>query len=334
MYCDIFTGASASAIRKQSGVTLVELMISMTIGLFVVAAATAMLVSTKSGYLLQDGDAQLQATGRYALETFARVVRQAAYENWDASDNEQAVADSVGAALGGLDARSLKSNTNGMDSPVMRSINGSDVLAVRFFGSGSGGKADGSMSNCAGFGIAAAASKNMEGDSRGWSIFYVAEDATGEPELYCKYQGANGWTSQAIARGVESFQLLYGLDTDADGLPNSFVSAAAINAMDGALVLVGADASALAADMNRKTYWKKVVAIKVALLVRGPHSTHAERPATEYDLFGKDYANAFAATDKGVRIREADLPKSQRGKLRRIFATTIYLRNRASGKPA
>ncbi len=326
-------GGCYPAIREQSGLTLIELMISLTIGLVVVAAATAMLVSVRAGYQMQDDDAQLQATGRYALETIARSVRQAAYENWDAPGNAQSVAGALGAALAGLDARSLRSNTAAIDSPVARSVNGSDVLAVRFFGAGDGGKADGTMTNCAGFGVAAPI-PGMAGDGRGWSIFYVAEDATGVPELYCKYQGASGWSSQAIARGVESFQVLYGLDTDADGLPNRFVTAAAIDAMDDALVLDGAGMDALAEDRNRKTWWKKVAAIKVALLVRGAHAIRAERPAAEYDLFGEDYAAAFAATDKGTRIREADLPKPLRGRLRRVFMTTIYLDQRPSGEPA
>lgn len=321
-------------VRSQAGLTLVELMISMTIGIFIIIAATALLLSVKSGYLVQDDAAHIHDTGRHAIEIISRTVRQASYENWDAAEAPVIDVSAVGANLAGLDASSLKSTAPETGSPVSKSINGSDVLVVRFFGSGSGDNGDGTMTNCAGFGVAAASSVQAADDSRGWSIFYVAEDASGEPELYCKYRGNSGWAAQSIASGVESFQVLYGLDSDADGVPNRFLTASAINALDSALILVGDDAVHRAADLNRKTYWKKVVALKVALLVRGAHFAQEASAGAEYDLFGKDYANAHAAADPGVLIREAALPKSLRGRQRRVFTTTIQLRNRSMGEIA
>lgn len=317
-------GAGLPGVCGQSGVTLIELMISMTIGLVIVMAATVLLMSTKSGYLMQDDEAQIQASGRFAIDTVSRAVRQSAYFPWDGTGNAQLSTDFIGAMITGLDARSLKNSTQGIDLPVRKSVNGSDVLAVRFFGSGAGGAVDGTMMNCAGFGVAGAVDA-LADDSRGWSIFYVAEDATGDPELYCKYQGASGWSSQAIARGVESFQVLYGFDTDADGLPNRFVMASAIDALDDTLLLEGVDAAARARDRGRKTNWKKVVAVRIAMLIHGAHSVSAERMGKDHDLFGKDYGNAFAGIDKGVRIRDAEMPTLQRGRVRRIFSTTIYL---------
>ena len=61
------------------------------------------------------------------------------------------------------------------------------------------------------------------------------------------------------------------------------------------------------------------------MLIHGTHSVSAERMDANHDLFGKDYANAFAGIDKGVRIRDAEMPTLQRGRVRRIFATTIHL---------
>lgn len=321
-------------IQSQAGLTLVELMISMTVGLLIAAAATALLLSTKSGYIAQDDAAHIHDTGRHAIEIISRAVRQAAYGNWDTLEAPVVDASAIGANLAGLDARSLKSSTPGIGSPVSKSINGSDVLAVRFFGSGSGDNGDSTMTNCAGFGISAASSVQDVDDSRGWSIFYVAEDASGEPELYCKYRGSSGWSVQSIASGIESFQVLYGLDSDGDGVPNRFLTASAINALDVALIVAGDDAVQRVADLNRKTHWKKVVALKVSLLVRGAHSVREVSSKAEYDLFGQDYANAYAGADPGVRIREAALPKSLRGRQRRVFTTTIQLRGRSMGGAA
>ena len=73
--CGRNDGACLPGACSQSGVTLVELMISMAIGMFVVMAATALLVSTKSGYLIQDDEAQIQASGRFAIDMVSRAVR-------------------------------------------------------------------------------------------------------------------------------------------------------------------------------------------------------------------------------------------------------------------
>lgn len=316
--------------RSECGFTLVELLISLSLGLLVILAATALLLSTKSGYVMQDAEVQIQETGRYALEIIARSIRQAAFENWDTAE-APVLADAItGASIAGLDARSLKSNSEGISSPLTTSVNGSDVLAVRFFGSGSGENGDGTVLNCAGFGVPAATSLQTADESRGWSIFYVAKDAGGEPELYCKFRGDAGWAAQAIARGVESFQVLYGLDTDADNMPNRFLNAAAVNALDESLILDGATTDEQAVDKNRKTFWKKVVTVKVAMLVRGTQNAKTDAPVAEHDLFGKEYAEENGS-DAGVRMKEEDFPKSVRNRLRRVFASTIQLRNQISG---
>ncbi|MDB5762271.1 MAG: Pilus assembly protein PilW [Herminiimonas sp.] len=313
---------------RQSGLSIVELMVSLAVGMLVVMAATALLLSSKAGYTAQDEGERLQETGRYALEAITRAVRQAAYENWDREATAIVNTPTVSANLAGLDDRSLKETEIGIDAPLSKAINGSDVLAVRFIGAGAGPNGDGVMLNCAGFGVAEPV--NLETD-RGWSIFYVAADKSGEPELRCKYYGKSSWSSEAIARGVESFQVLYGIDTDADGLPNRFLNAAGVNELDNALVLAGANAIERAIDRNNKTHWKKVVVVKVALLVRGSQNARSGTPANRYDLFGKDYADVNAAGDIGTRINEETLPAAARNRLRKVFASTIQLRSAAAG---
>jgi type IV pilus assembly protein PilW len=290
-------------------------------------AATALLLSSKSGYLIQDDDTHIQDTGRYALESIARAVRQSAYENWDTNEAPLTPIAKLSANIAGLDAHSLNATTPGIASPVTKSVQSSDVLALRFFGVGVGKNGDGSMVNCAGFGVGAASSMEEAEKGRGWSIYYVAQDASGEPELYCKYLGNSSWTAQAIARGVESFQVLYGIDLDADGMPNRFINATGVNALDNTLVLEGASAEAKAEDKNKKTHWKKIVAVKVALLVRGTQNTRTDSLTLVHDLFGKEYADANSATDAGVRVKEEALPKTVRNGLRRVFLSTIQLRN-------
>lgn len=320
-----FTDCSRSVrvVCAQAGITLVELMISMALSLFVVLAATALFVSTKSGYLAQDDLIQIQDAGQYAIGILARAVRQAGHEDWEHAQARLA-GTLPGASVMGLDARSLKARSDGIESPLIKSVNGSDVLAIRFSGTGGGDNGDGTILNCAGFGVAAAAPAEA---SRGWSIFYVAMDATGEPDLYCKYRGRDSWSAQSIASGVESFQVLYAVDTDADGLPNRFLNATGIDALDDALPLQGANAAQRNADRRRQSHWNKVVAVRIALLVRGAHAVRSGDPPAAYDLFGAEYAATHAASDAGVHVRESDLPKAVRNRMRKTFSTTIRLRN-------
>lgn len=315
----------------QAGLTLIELMISISLGLLVMLAATALLLSSKYAYTAQDDGTRIQDSGRYAAEIINRSVRQAAYENWDRNDAPIVASAGISANIAGFDAHRLNARTVGITSPVASDVNGSDILAVRFFGSGTGDHGDGSMINCAGFGVAAATSQDSADEERGTSIFYVAKDASGEPQLYCKFYGKSGWTAQALARGVESFQVIYGIDTDGDSLPNRYMNASALQALDDALVITGATAQEQAADRNRKTWWKKVVVVRTALLLRGAEKSRTDALTAQYDLFGSEYADLNASTDIGTRIIEAKLPESMRNRIRKIFATTSQLRNQASG---
>jgi type IV pilus assembly protein PilW len=314
--------------RRQLGLTIVELMVAIAVGLLVVLAATSLLVSTKSGYILQDESGRLRETGAYATESIARAVRQAGYENWDTSETAILFIPETSANISGLDAGSLKESEHGIENPLRKSVNGSDVLAVRFAGAGTGAGGDGTVLNCAGFSVPEP--RDLEHD-RGWSIFYVATDKSGEPELRCKYMGKTSWNTEAIARGVESFQVLYGLDMDGDGVANRFVSASEINSLDKRLVLNGPNATEREIDRNRKTHWKKIVAIKAALLARTAQGARADTQLREYDLFDKDYADHHGASDPGTRIREAEMSAVNRNRHRKIFFSTIQVRNRPEG---
>ncbi len=316
--------------KNQRGLTIIELMVSLALGLLVVLAATALLLSTKSAYSMEDDLTHINDTGRFVTETVTRSVRQSGYRNWDADDGPMPTSADVAASIRGLDARSLKANTNDLDVPLSSAVHGSDVLAVRFFGSGSG-KGDGTTVNCAGFSVGAPASGTTTEDLRGWSIFYVGADASGEPELRCKYEGNSGWTADAIARGVESFQVLYGIDTDGDGIPNQLVNASAIDAMDDAQDAIKSSGATSALATKQPSNWSKVALVKVALLVRGAQNVRGDALTGRYDLFGSAYSDAQAARDPGTTIKDGELSTAVRGRLRKVFSFSIPVRQSNTG---
>lgn len=317
----------------QCGLTLVELMISIALGLMVVLAATALLVSSKTAYLSQDDGAQMQETARFALENISRSVRQVGYENWDKDTQDAPFVTTpvMEANLGGLDAMSVSSTSTAIDSPLSANVNGSDILALRFFGVDKPGTnvADGSIADCAGYGISAPATSGSAEQDRGWSIYYVANSTTdGVPELRCKYRaeasGTFSWNSEAIARGVESFQVLYGVDTDGDRIANQFMTATQVNALDTGLGLAGT-------ALNQKTYWKKITSIKVALLLRGSQTRKVDPATKTYNLFGPMYSTANAAHDVGTQIAESSLAADVRQRVRNVYVATIQFRNQPEG---
>jgi len=311
----VVSGRSGRGMRHaQHGLTLIELMISITLGMAIVAAGLMVLVSTKSTYVIQDENTRLSDTGRYAIENISRAVRQAAFENLE-SEDAPIVHDPDNAAnapnIDGFDAKTMSVTTGSLTPlPGAMTVNPSDILQVRFFGASkkdvSGTPTpDGSIINCAGRAVGAVQTPENANEGRGWSIFFVHRANGGEPQLFCAYVDGGKLVSAPIASGVESFQVLYGLDTNNDGVPEQFLNATDV-----------------------KNRWRNVVALKIAMLVRSGRSERADVEDKVYDLFGPAYDEA---TDKGSRVSEAALPQAERARTRKIFSTLIQLRNRASG---
>jgi len=318
------------------GMTLVELLLALALGAMLILGATGMLLAVSASHAAQASHARIDDSGRYAMDAIARALRQSAYVNYvnyvsgDAGAVPLLPAAHDSASLAGLDAHSLSRNSEGISNPLPDAMQGSDVLAVRFQGAGPADGGDGSVLNCAGFGVGAPAS---EGE-RGWSIFYVAIASDGEAELRCKYRGASSWGADALIRGVDSFQVLYGLDTDTppDGVANQYVNATALAARDAALGLAGESEPERQRDLQRRTHWKRVTSVRLALLLHGENDQGGKAGQTgppQFDLFGAPYSETDGAADVGTRITVASLPPAQQGRVRKLVQTTVTLRNAA-----
>ncbi|MDD3762719.1 MAG: PilW family protein [Nevskiales bacterium] len=61
----------------QRGLSLVELLISITLGLILLAGITQIFVSSKQGYRVQQSNSELQENGRYAMEYIGQAIRHA-----------------------------------------------------------------------------------------------------------------------------------------------------------------------------------------------------------------------------------------------------------------
>lgn len=331
-------------VARGQAYTLVELLLALALGALIALAASRMLVGANAAYLHHAASARLDAQGRQALAMIGRAVRQAAAGSAVRSVMPGAP-DAVPAlvpvlaptlmlvrpedptAIAGLDAATIARDRDGIAGALPGAIHGSDVLALRFPGSGPG-KGDGAVLDCAGFAVDAA--------SEGWSIFYVAQNSAGEMELRCKYKGEHGWGADAVATGVDTFQVLYGVDTDTppDGIPNRYLTASEINALH---------------PPHGGQWWKRVASVQVALLLHGEAGSSPgivpgtvtgaapggagsdDSPDSQFDLFGSAYSAKAGDTDPGVHFDEKSMPEGLRRRVRRIYAATIMLRNPGGG---
>jgi type IV pilus assembly protein PilW len=70
---------------RVSGFSMIEMMISITIGLLIVSGLVGMLISSSSNNKTNDRTAELQTNGRFALDHLKRVLREAGYRGYTAA---------------------------------------------------------------------------------------------------------------------------------------------------------------------------------------------------------------------------------------------------------
>lgn len=164
--------------KKQRGFSLVEMMIAAALGLLVLLAIGSMYIGSRQTYRMQEDNARLQETGRYALEVMGRSIRQAGF--WNMPLNPVATA----TAFGGTPI----TGTNAA-SPL------TDTLTVQY--DGLTGDRD-----CEGTVLAANA------------VVTEAYRVVGN-NLVCDGIDADA-AFQPLVSDVEDLQVLYGVDTNSD----------------------------------------------------------------------------------------------------------------------
>ncbi len=75
--------------NNQSGMTLIELMVSMLIGLFLVLGAVTVYNQGRQNYTVNEGVARLQENLRFALDVFEPDIRLAGF--WGMHSEDAAV---------------------------------------------------------------------------------------------------------------------------------------------------------------------------------------------------------------------------------------------------
>ena len=335
------TAFRTSSVRKQSGLTLLELLVALGLGLVVVVIAATALLLGQRGYRAVDATAALRDRERFATDLISRVVVQAGYQDFGAatvalrssaaalgSDPEpdiygwnNAVYTNPDSLLLSTDLKIGNENRPGSCGGVTDTscLNGSDVLVVRFQGvstTSGGAAADNTMINCAGQGEAGLVTNDL--NARAVSMFHVARGANGEPALYCSYYTAGAWVPAApMIEGVETFQVLYGTD----GVTAATLPSTAAGAQD-SVVDRWLRADQLTVALNpaaTRENWRRVRAVKIGMVLRAPTGSAPQSTTATFAPLGSLYADS---ADVGTSLVVA-----ADSRLRMVSNLSVHLRN-------
>ncbi|MAR00317.1 MAG: hypothetical protein CMI00_07240 [Oceanospirillaceae bacterium] len=247
--------------QRQSGFTLVELMVAMTLGLLISFFASEILITSNRNASVSKDLTQAQEAGRYAISYLNRSLMKAGFSEDGALTQpfESTCADPSSPGMCTLDTDS----GNGDRIAIRRTVTTADNL------------------DCTGAALGAADGTEVT------DVFWVASDDDGT-YLQCQtWRSADATaliTAQTLASGVEALQALYGVslcETSGTSRRNvsAYLAADEIDSPPAAFTAVTcSDGTAAMVE------WSRVYAVKVALLTRAPSATMGAAESRGYTL--------------------------------------------------
>ena len=329
------SAAFAVSLRMRNparGFTLIELMISLTIGLVILAAALSTFSTSSRSSQLSQAETQLNEDGILALNLIQQQLKQAGY-------SQQLIPSNGATVMGNYAGPAVRGCSGGFTDAAAAfdklscTGRGSDTIAIRYEAT-----VDNTMptaidatlaTNCLGNGINALTPSQVSppptpapgmpppgnyalADNR-----YLVTDANTAPMLSCrgmeKRDAVNAiGVSQPLLANVESMRMLYGVANR----PSSELAATydpmrhqIVKYLDAAGVDALASSGALPDLFEDR--WGRVLSVRVCLQMR------SDRPVRDVPVGGFFYKRCDNTDHTGTD-----------GYLRRTFTTTVLLRNR------
>jgi type IV pilus assembly protein PilW len=186
---------TAKSLHRNLGFSLIEVMVAMAVGIILLGAVSYLFVGSRQLNRTQSDTAQLQESGRYAMDILGRAIRQAG-----ARKQSDVLGDEYAPVLNAVTV------TNGT-SPA------ADMISVSYFTSTA------NEIDCNGNAVAI--------DTR---ITYVFAVDTTNFQLTCSNGAA---TAVPIVEGVENMQILVGIDNNSDLVIDGYVTGNNVPARSG-----------------------------------------------------------------------------------------------------
>jgi type IV pilus assembly protein PilW len=272
----------------QKGLTLLEVMVALTLGFFVIASILQIFFSTKQAYRLQDAISMLQENGRFSLDFLSRYIRMAGYrENRPPPGTKLPLPQDTSFTPQPPTAAfrpDSNSNSNFTEGQVLTGVdndsNSHNAITFRYQGSSDG------VVDCFG---------NPVLDNQMVTItFSLAPTDPNNPatDMSLRCQSTISPGPQPLVPGIADMQILYGVqnqDVGGNILGQQYMNATAVNAQNS---------------------WNNVISVKIALLLQ-----------SDDNITTQSQTYRFPPWDTGNPTTAKDL------RLRRIFTTTVNLRN-------
>ena len=245
--------------RRQRGVTMVELMVALAIGSFLMIGTIQVYNQSRQAYIINDSMARVQETAQFAMDTIEADLRMVS--NWGMTSRSNAilgrstVIDGINplnlpapAACGPAWALNLGRPVEGQNNtytlpcgPVNNAQANSDVITTRRATVAPAplqvGRLQVQTNRLQGqmFANGQVPPGYLPADSQTHNLlintYYVSQSSTlipGVPSLRRKslIAGANGPTiaDQEVAPGIENIQIQFGVDVDADNTVDRYVN--------------------------------------------------------------------------------------------------------------
>lgn len=197
--------------RVQAGFTLLETLIALGIGAFLLGGLAFVLGVTRQNFNAQQGMGQLQDDQRIAVNMLVAVVEHAGYFY---NPTLQTAASSFVVSAPFVNAGQSVSGTTGSGATA-------DTLVIRYIPSPSGTSTSDFMEDCNG---------NTTATTLTWVNTFTLDS---QNQLTCAVGTA---AAKPLASGISSFSVLYGVDTDNNKSVDYYVPASAMTAAYWSLV--------------------------------------------------------------------------------------------------
>jgi len=272
------------AIRNSHGFTLIELLVAMALSFLLILIVILIFSSTRQSLILQDGLTRVQEDGRIAINLISEEVRKAGYRKPVWNDPKKGYTPLTAASVEGI---------NG----------GNDTLQIMYMDD----------LDCRG-----TRNTNIDPETGEAMALYkrvtFSVDNAENLVWSCEYGQtpdnlAVQWSAQTIVDNVESFQVLYGVDTDfpPDFSINAWATADSITPNTSVCLQSQylCEADGLINNMREGV----PVALKIGLLIASPRGAGTDTDSQSFNLLGEAIAG------------------KNDYKLRKAYSTTVTLRN-------
>ncbi len=239
--------------KHTQGFTILEILIAGFLGLVLMAGVTRLFVGSKQTFRLQEELSNVQEQGHFALKFLQSQMENAGFVSSTAS---------VGGNVPAIDFISGDTTDGG--------AGGNDSIKVQM--------------------EVPAGTLDCNGNAIPTSTLSAHFFVNGNDSLMC--QGSGGGQAQPVIENVESFQVLYGIDTSGNGVVNRYVKA-----------------SDVAATTGYPVTFDDVIAVQLAILV-----------ATENEVSDTTIVRAHEVLDETFNQNDE--------LIRRQFRQTILLHNK------